>query len=106
MHLFGGKGNWIAFFNKFPCYAEIAEWTEEQKRQYLCWWLDDAASEYYTLLLENNKTAIRTRDSVFKNYQKPNKFSFIQVLKAKGRLGGVVGNSVVPLEHIADTKSN
>ncbi|CAC5371846.1 unnamed protein product [Mytilus coruscus] len=54
---YSGKGNWKAFYIKFSGYAKIAEWTDDQKREQLCWWLDDAASEYYTLFLENNKPA-------------------------------------------------
>ncbi|VDH99610.1 Hypothetical predicted protein [Mytilus galloprovincialis] len=54
---YNGKGNWKAFYTKFSGYAKIAEWTDDQKREQLCWCLEDAASEYYTLLLENNKTA-------------------------------------------------
>ncbi|CAC5393018.1 unnamed protein product [Mytilus coruscus] len=58
---YSGKGNWKAFYAKFSGYAKIAEWTDEQKREQLCWCLDDAASEYYTLMLENNKSASFTK---------------------------------------------
>ncbi|VDI20370.1 Hypothetical predicted protein [Mytilus galloprovincialis] len=44
-----------SFHTKFSGYAKIAEWTDKQKREQLCWCLDDAASEYYTLLLETTK---------------------------------------------------
>ncbi|XP_071153421.1 ataxin-2 homolog [Mytilus edulis] len=58
---YNGKGNWKAFYTKFSGYAKIAEWTDEQKREQLCWCLDDAASEYYTLMLDNNKSATFTK---------------------------------------------
>ncbi|VDI42638.1 Hypothetical predicted protein [Mytilus galloprovincialis] len=40
---YNGKCNWKAFYTKFSGYAKIAEWTDEQKREQLCWCLDDAA---------------------------------------------------------------
>ncbi|CAC5426214.1 unnamed protein product [Mytilus coruscus] len=38
-------------------YQQQREWTDEQKRDQSCWYLEDAASELYTLLLCQNKTA-------------------------------------------------
>ncbi|CAG2231666.1 unnamed protein product [Mytilus edulis] len=50
-----GKGNWKAFYTKFTGYAEAAGWTDKQKREQLCWCLEDKASDFYTVLLESNK---------------------------------------------------
>ncbi|CAC5378052.1 unnamed protein product [Mytilus coruscus] len=34
---YSGKGKWKAFYTKFSGYAKIAEWTDDQKMEQLCW---------------------------------------------------------------------
>ncbi|CAG2234676.1 unnamed protein product [Mytilus edulis] len=72
-----GKGNWKAFYTKFTGYAEAAGWTDKQKREQLCWCLEDKASDFYTVLLESNKD-IAFSAVVTKMVQEPQETSQIQ----------------------------
>ncbi|KAH3724157.1 hypothetical protein DPMN_049967 [Dreissena polymorpha] len=51
---YDGKGSWQAFLTKFGKFASIFEWTEEEKRDYLCLCLTDRASEFYALTTDRN----------------------------------------------------
>ncbi|KAH3856280.1 hypothetical protein DPMN_098865 [Dreissena polymorpha] len=46
---FDGKGSWQAFLTRFLNFASTFEWTEEEKRDYLCLCPTDKASECYAL---------------------------------------------------------
>ncbi|VDI17299.1 Hypothetical predicted protein [Mytilus galloprovincialis] len=77
-----GKGNWKAFYTKFTGYAEAAGWTDKQKREQLCWCLEDKASDFYTVLLESNKdiafSAVVTKMVKRFGFQEPQETSQIQ----------------------------
>ena len=49
-----GQTSWKAFYTKFNGYARQSGWTEDQKRDQLCWSLDGKAIEYFTILLDGN----------------------------------------------------
>ena len=51
---YDGKGSWQAFLTKFGKFAAIYEWTEEEKRDYLCLCLTDKASEFYALTTDRH----------------------------------------------------
>ena len=46
---YDGNSSWQAFHSKFRKYAGILEWSEAEKRDYLCLCLTDKASEFYAL---------------------------------------------------------
>ncbi|CAG2220118.1 unnamed protein product [Mytilus edulis] len=77
-----GKGNWKAFYTKFTGYAEAAGWTDKQKREQLCWCLEDKASDFYTVLLESNKdiafSTVVTKMVKRFGFQEPQETSQIQ----------------------------
>ncbi len=45
---FTGKGSWKSFFTKFSGYARMANWSENEKLEQLCFCLEEKASEVYT----------------------------------------------------------
>ncbi|KAH3878357.1 hypothetical protein DPMN_002246 [Dreissena polymorpha] len=51
---YDGKVSWQAFLTKFGKFASIFEWTEEEKRNYLCLCLTDRASEFYALTTDRH----------------------------------------------------
>ena len=51
---YDGKSNWKAFHNKFSRFAEANQWNPQECIDNLCWALEGTASEYFTLLMENN----------------------------------------------------
>ncbi len=52
---FDGKKDWRAFLTKFNMYADSQRWTTNERRQNLCWCLDDKASEFYSRLIERDQ---------------------------------------------------
>ena len=53
---FNGKSNWQAFAVKFNSWADCSMATEAEKRNNLCWCLEDKASDYYAMLVERDST--------------------------------------------------
>ncbi|VDH93039.1 Hypothetical predicted protein [Mytilus galloprovincialis] len=56
-----GKANGKPFIPSSLVTLRLLSGQTNKKREQLCWCLDDAASEYYTLMLENNKSATFTK---------------------------------------------
>lgn len=55
---FDGTGrceDWSAFLVKFEIFADASRWTDEEKRNQLCWCLTGPASRYGTNLIRHNK---------------------------------------------------
>lgn len=48
---FDGKKDWKSFQTKFTMYADEQHWTTREKKQNLCWCLEDKASEFYSRLI-------------------------------------------------------
>ena len=53
--MFDGKANWNLFKTKFLRYAQAARWSNEERRDALCWSVTGKAGEYYSLLMEMNE---------------------------------------------------
>lgn len=47
--------DWSSFLVKFDIFAEAAQWSDQEKRNHLCWCLAGAASRYGTNLIRHNK---------------------------------------------------
>jgi hypothetical protein len=50
--MYGGKSSWKAFYTKFSSYAEAQGWSTKECEDYLCWCLEDRASDYFAILVE------------------------------------------------------
>ncbi len=48
---FDGRKDWKAFQTKFNMFADEHQWTANQRKQNLCWCLEDKASEFYSRLV-------------------------------------------------------
>ena len=51
---FDGKGNWVAFFNKFKKFAKSHKWSCRTAKNQLCYALEGPPSEYYAVLEEQD----------------------------------------------------
>ena len=47
--------DWSAFLVKFEIFADASNWTDEERRNQLCWCLTGSASRYGTNLIRHNK---------------------------------------------------
>ncbi|KAH3701154.1 hypothetical protein DPMN_076137 [Dreissena polymorpha] len=50
--LYSGKGSWKSLRSKFYRYVVVNDWSEREKRDYLCLYLTDTASDYHTLITD------------------------------------------------------
>ena len=44
---YDGKDNWLGFKHKFMRYYQVKHWTPDIAKDYLCWFLEGKASEFY-----------------------------------------------------------
>lgn len=54
------KSSWKAFLHKFVRLSRSQQWTKSKQHDQFCFFLNGAASEYYTLLLEVPVRGLRT----------------------------------------------
>ncbi|KAH3817331.1 hypothetical protein DPMN_118864 [Dreissena polymorpha] len=50
--VYSGKGSWKSFKSKFNRYVVVNDWSEREKKDYLCLCLTDTASDYHTLITD------------------------------------------------------
>ncbi|XP_052224800.1 uncharacterized protein LOC127840425 [Dreissena polymorpha] len=50
--VYSGKGSWKSFKSKFNRYVVVNDWSEREKKEYLCLCLTDTARDYHTLIID------------------------------------------------------
>ncbi|KAH3808208.1 hypothetical protein DPMN_136561 [Dreissena polymorpha] len=50
--VYSGKGSWKSFKSKFNRYVVVNDWSEREKKDYLCLCLTDTARDYHTLITD------------------------------------------------------
>ncbi|XP_052225709.1 FK506-binding protein 15-like [Dreissena polymorpha] len=50
--VYSGKGSWKSFKSKFNRYVVVNDWSEREKKDYLCLCLTDTARDYHTLIID------------------------------------------------------
>ncbi|KAH3709581.1 hypothetical protein DPMN_069045 [Dreissena polymorpha] len=66
--VYSGKGSWKSFKSKFNRYVVVNDWSEKEKKDYLCLCLTDTARDYHTLI--TNKTPDITYNAIMEKLER------------------------------------